>query len=88
MTYLRKRKRRLSFITNSTARYRGREREIVMEVFSEYASVRLLGTRTRYEVSWRPVFDLAAEIQVRRHRERKREERAGTRESSSSYEYR
>jgi hypothetical protein len=75
MTYLRKRKRRLSFITNSTARYRGREREIVMEVFPEYARVRLLGTRTRYEVSWRAVFDLAAEIQVRRDRKRKREER-------------
>jgi len=75
MTYLRKRKRRLSFITNSTARYRGREREIVMEVFPEYARVRLFGTRTRYEVSWRAGFDLAAEIQVRRDRERKREER-------------
>jgi hypothetical protein len=89
MTYLRKRKSRLSFITNSTARYRGREREIVMEVFPEYARVRLLGTRTRYEVTWRAVFDLAAEIQVRRDRERKREERrAGTRESSTTYEYR
>ena len=76
MTYLRKRKRRLSFITNSTARYRGREREIVMEVFPAYARVRLFGTRTRYEVSWRAVFDLAAEIQVRRDRERKREERS------------
>jgi hypothetical protein len=73
MTYLRKRKSRLSFITNSTARYRGREL-IVMEVFPEYARVRLFGTRTRYEVSWRAVFDLAAEIQVRRDRERKREE--------------
>ena len=43
MTYLRKRKRRLSFITNSTARYRGRDREIEMEVFPEYARVRLFG---------------------------------------------
>jgi len=46
-----------------------------MEVFPEYVRVRLFGTRTRYEVSWRAVFDLAAEIQVRRDRERKREER-------------
>ena len=37
------RENRLSFATNSTARYRGREREIVMEVFPEYAAVRLLG---------------------------------------------
>ena len=43
MTYLRDSKNRLSFVTNSTARYRGREREIVMEVFPEYAAVRLLG---------------------------------------------
>ena len=75
MTYLRDRKNRLSFVTNSTARYRGREREIVMEVFPEYAAVRLLGTRTRYEVSWRAIFDLAAEIYARRERERKGEER-------------
>ena len=65
MTHLRDRKNRLSFVTNSTARYRGREREIVMEAFVEYAAVRLLGT----------IFDLAAEIRARRERERKSEER-------------
>ena len=75
MNYLRERKRRLSLITNSTARYRGKERAIVIEVFPEYAAVRLLGTRTRYEVSWRAVFDLAAKIHARRERQRKREER-------------
>ena len=74
MNYLRERKRRLSFITNSTARYRGKERAIVIEVFPEYAAVRLLGTRTRYEVSWRAIFDLAAEIRARRERQRKREQ--------------
>lgn len=75
MNYLRDRKSRLSFITNSTARYRSKERAIVMEVFPEYAAVRLLGTRTRYEVSWRAVFDLAAEIQARRELQRRRESR-------------
>ena len=74
MTHLRDRKNRLSFVTNSTARYRGREREIVMEAFPEYAAVRLLGTRTRYEC-WRTIFDLTAEIRARRERERKSEER-------------
>ena len=73
MTYLRDRKSRLSFVTNSTARYRGRDRAIVMEALPEYAAVRLLGTRTRYEVSWRAIFDLAAEIRVRRERQRKGE---------------
>jgi len=71
MTYLRDRKNRLSFVTNSTARYRGREQEIVMEAFPEYAAVRLLGTCTRYEVSWRAIFDLAAEIRAQRERQRK-----------------
>jgi hypothetical protein len=56
------RKSRLTFITNSTARYRGKNREIVIEVFPEYAAVRLLGTRTRYQTSWRTFFDVAAEI--------------------------
>jgi hypothetical protein len=73
MTYVRDRKNRLSFVTNSTARYRGREREIVVEVFPEYAAVRLLGTRTKYEVSWRAISDLASEIRARRERERKGE---------------
>lgn len=75
MTYLRDRKRKLSFVTNSTARYRGKDRQIVVEVSPEYASVRLLGTRTRYEISWRGVFDVAAEIHARRERERKKAER-------------
>ena len=74
MNYLRQRKRRLSFITNSTARYRGKDRAIIIEVFPEYATVRLLGTRTRYEVSWRAVFELAAEIHARRERQRKGEQ--------------
>lgn len=70
-----KRKSRLTFITNSTARYKGREREVVIEVFPEHAAVRLLGTRTRYEISWRGVFDVAAEIHARREKERRRIER-------------
>jgi hypothetical protein len=75
MIHLRDRRNRLSFATNSTARYRGREREIVMEVFPEYAAVRLLATRTRYEVCWRAIFEFAAEIRARKERERKFEER-------------
>jgi hypothetical protein len=69
------RKSRLTFITNSTARYRGKDREIVIEVFPDYAAVRLLGTRTSYEASWRTLFDVAAEIYARRERERRKAER-------------
>ena len=55
--------------------YRGKERAIVIEGFPEYAAVRLLGARTRYEVSWRAVFELAAEIHAKQERERKHRER-------------
>jgi hypothetical protein len=76
---LAERKSRLSFITNSTARYRGKDREIVIEVFPDYAAIRLLGTRTRYEASWRAIHDLAAEIFSRRERERRKAERSARR---------
>jgi hypothetical protein len=69
------RKSRLAFITNATARYRGRDREIVVDVFPNHAAIRLLGTRTRYEISWRGVFDVAAEIHARREKERRKQER-------------
>ena len=78
MNYVRERKRQLSFITNSTARYRSKERAIVIQVFPEHAAVRLLGTRTRYEVSWRAIFDLAAEIRARRDRQREGKQRGAT----------
>lgn len=70
------RKTRLTFITNSYARYRGKDRSIVVEAFPDFAAVRLLGTRTRYQVSWRGVFDLAAEIYARREREHRKADRA------------
>jgi len=41
--------------------------------------VRLLGTRTRYEISWRGVFDVAAEIYARRERERRKAEKKKSR---------
>ena len=39
--------------------------------FPGVCRVRLLGTRTSYEVSWRAIFDLAAEIRARRDLQRK-----------------
>lgn len=47
MTRLAERKTKLTAITNATARYRGRERAVVVEIFPETAVLRLLGTRTR-----------------------------------------
>ena len=75
MTRLAERKTRLSLITNQTARYRGQDRAVVVEVSPDIATLRLLGTRTRYEVSWRGVFDYAAEVYADRERRRKKAER-------------
>jgi len=72
---LKHRKTRLSFVTEGTARYRGKEREIVVDVFPHHAALRLSGTRTSYEISWRGVFDYAAENHARREKERRAVER-------------
>lgn len=76
---LSKRKSRLAFTTEATSRYKRKDREIVVEVFPHTATLRLSGTRTRYEVSWRAVFDLAAEIFARQERERRKAARAAKR---------
>ena len=75
MTHLRDRKNRLSFVTNSTARYRGPGAGDRNGGVSGVCRSEAAGTRTRYEVSWRAIFDLAAEIRARRERECKGEER-------------
>lgn len=76
MTRLANRKTKLTFVTDQTARYRGKERDIVVEVFPSFAELRLAGARTRYEISWRGIYDVAAEVFARRERERKKAERA------------
>ena len=78
MTKLRERKSRLRFETEAEVRYRGRMRAIVVEVDNNgyTASVRLAGTRMRYEFSWAGLHDWAAEMHVRRAREERKRERA------------
>jgi hypothetical protein len=68
MMRLAERKTKLTAITNATARYRGRERAVVADILPDTVAVRLLGTRTRYEVSWRGIFDYAAKVQAERDR--------------------
>lgn len=70
-----KRKTRLSFVTSSTFRYRGKEREIVVEAQPYLATVRLAGTQQRYAVSWTSVYQLAGEIFARKQREARKAER-------------
>lgn len=62
MSRLRERKTKLEFITNATVRYRGKDRDVVIEALPDTAVIRLLGTRVKYEVSWRGVHDLGARI--------------------------
>jgi len=76
MTRLSKRKTKLQFTTDAEVRYRGRLRAVVIEANSGHtATVRLAGTRQRYEFSWHGLHDWAAELHVRRERERKKKER-------------
>ncbi len=79
MTKLSERKTQLNQITNGTARYRGHERPIVIEVTPEILKLRLLGTRTRFELSWRGVYDYAAQVAANRERERRKAERSAKR---------
>lgn len=76
MKRIAERKTKLAAITNAVARYRSRERAIVVEIYPETAVLRLLGTRTRYVVSWRGVFDFAARITAEAARAERRRKKA------------
>jgi hypothetical protein len=77
MTRLSERKTKLSFVTDAEVRHRGRMRRVVVEAHNGFtASVRLQGTRQRYEFSWHGLHDWAAELHARREKERKKKERA------------
>jgi hypothetical protein len=80
MTHLTKRKSRLVFTTADTVRYKGRDREIVIEVSPFIATCRLAGTRTRYEMSWSGIFAHAARVFADKIRaERKAKRKGGSR---------
>jgi len=76
MTRLSQRKTKLQFTTEAEVRYRGKLRAVVVEVQDGFtASVRLAGTRQRFEFSWHGLHDWAAELHARRERERRKAER-------------
>lgn len=76
MTKLSQRKTKLQFTTDAEVRYRGKMRPVIVEVQNGFvASVRLQGTRQRYEFSWAGLHDWAAELYARRERERRKKER-------------
>jgi hypothetical protein len=73
MTALAKRKSKLTFETSDAMRYRGKLREIIVEANEYIASVRLKGTRQRFEISWGGIYNHAVRVEVeRRKAERKR----------------
>jgi hypothetical protein len=77
MTRLSDRTTRLRFITDAEVRYRGRMRALVIEADNNgyTASIRLAGSRLRYEFSWAGLHDWAAELYVRRQRDERKKER-------------
>lgn len=76
MTRISERKTKLQFTTDAEVRYRGKLRAVVVEVQNGYfATVRLAGTRQRYEFSWHGLHDWAADLHARRERERRKKER-------------
>jgi hypothetical protein len=77
MSHLTKRKSRLVFTTADTVRYKGREREVVVEVTPFVATCRLAGTRTRYEMSWAGIFQHAAHAQAEKLRAERKAKRKG-----------
>jgi hypothetical protein len=78
MSHLTKRKSKLVFTTADTVRYKGRLREVVIEVSPFIATCRLAGTRTRYEMSWSGIFAHAARVFADKQRaERKAKRKAG-----------
>jgi hypothetical protein len=78
MSHLTKRKSKLVFTTADTVRYKGKLREVVVEVSPFIATCRLAGTRTRYEMSWSGIFGHAARVFADKQRaERKAQRKAG-----------
>jgi hypothetical protein len=76
VTKLSERKTRLAFTTDAEVRYRGKLRPVVIEVQNGFtASVRLQGTRERYEFSWHGLHDWAADLYARREREQRKKDR-------------
>ena len=74
MTLLGKRKRRLTFETSDTVRYRGKLRAVVIECRPFVASVRLKGTRQRFETSWAGVYLHAVRVHVEAQRAAKKKD--------------
>jgi hypothetical protein len=72
MTSLAKRKTRFIFTTCDIVRERGKLREIVIEAHTHSATVRLLGMRRGYEISYASIYNLAVQKHVEQQRAAKK----------------
>lgn len=73
MTRISQRKSKLRFVTDAEVRQRGKFRPLVVEAENGFVgSVRLLGTRTKYEFSWQGLHDYATDLFGRRQRAERR----------------
>lgn len=79
MTSLAKRKSRLQFTTCDIVRERGKLREVVIEAHTHTATVRLLGMRRGYEISYASIYDAAVKRHVEQQRAAKKAARKGRR---------
>lgn len=72
MTSLEKRKSQLRIITSDVVREHGKLREVVLEAHPYYATVRLKGMRSGYQVSWAGIYNMAVRLHVERARAEKK----------------
>jgi len=79
MTALAQRKSRLVLVTSDAVFEKGQRREVVVEVSPYTATLRLKGTRTRFEVSWAGIMNYAVKVAVEKERAEKKAARKGRR---------
>lgn len=68
MTSLASRKTKLRFETSDSVRYRGKLREVVVDATEYTATIRLKGSRQRFEISWAGIWNQAVKIAVEKQR--------------------
>ncbi len=72
MKRIAERKSRLTFETDQEIRYRGKMRAVIVEPSPFFCTVRLKGSRVRYEVPWYAVYLKGAQIFADQQREQRK----------------
>ena len=77
MTKLNERKTRLVFETADCYRERGKLRQVVIEANPLTATIRLKGTRTKFDLPWSAFYALAAKAAAEQVRREKKNRKRG-----------